>query len=296
MYSSPITLKLEARTCPTSPSSPLVLTPRSATALPFITLPGRALSHLPFLPVFDCESSPPTPIFFVASRGHHADIGGSAPGSMPPQSTSLREEGAASEGFKIVAEGVFDSAAVEQFLSDPGKNPGCSAARNKADNVSDLQAQIAANQKGISLVNELAKEFGVVVVQRYMGHIQAAAESAVRELLKDVAARCISTSGGSSNSAVLEAVDYMDDGTPIRLKVTIDASQGSAVFDFSGTGPQVIGNCNAPKAITYSAVLYCLRCMVTRDIPMNQVRDCGARGSVGIRSQVPGFGCSVIGV
>lgn len=217
--------------------------------------------------VFNSASSPPTPIFFVASRGHHADIGGSTPGSMPPQSTSLREEGAASHGFKIVAGGVFDSAAVERFLSDPGKNPGCSGARNQADNVSDLQAQIAANQKGISLVNELAAEFGVGVVQKYMGHIQAAAESAVRELLKDVAARC----GGGGSSAVLKAVDYMDDGTAINLKVTIDGRQGSAVFDFSGTGVQVLGNCNAPKAITYSAVLYCLRCMVTRDIPMNQV-------------------------
>jgi 5-oxoprolinase (ATP-hydrolysing) len=105
-----------------------------------------------------------------------------------------------------------------------------------------------------------------------MGYIQAAAESAVRELLKDVAARCISSGGGSSEGgAVLEAVDYMDDGSPIRLKVTIDSAHGSAVFDFSGSGAQVLGNCNAPKAITYSAVLYCLRCMVTRDIPMNQV-------------------------
>jgi 5-oxoprolinase (ATP-hydrolysing) len=196
---------------------------------------------------------------------------------MPPQSTSLREEGAASDGFKIVAGGVFNSAAVRQFLCDPGKHAGCSVARNQADNVSDLQAQIAANQKGISLVNELAKEFGVDVVQRYMGYIQAAAESAVRELLKDVAARCISSGGGSSGGgsseggAVLEAVDYMDDGSPIRLKVTIDGAHGSAVFDFSGSGAQVLGNCNAPKAITYSAVLYCLRCMVTRDIPMNQV-------------------------
>jgi 5-oxoprolinase (ATP-hydrolysing) len=223
--------------------------------------------------VFDTETSPPTPIFFVASRGHHADIGGSTPGSMPPQSTSLRDEGAASEGFKIVSGGVFNSTEVEKFLSDPGKHAGCSAARNQADNISDLQAQIAANQKGISLVNELAKEFGVEIVQKYMGHIQAAAESAVRELLKDVAARCISScgGGGSSNFAVLEAVDYMDDGTPIRLQVTIDGTQGSAVFDFTGTGAQVLGNCNAPKAITYSAVLYCLRCMVTRDIPMNQV-------------------------
>jgi 5-oxoprolinase (ATP-hydrolysing) len=194
---------------------------------------------------------------------------------MPPQSTSLREEGAASVGFKIGTGGAFNSAEVEQFLSDPGKHAGCSGARNQADNVSDLQAQIAANQKGILLVNELAKEFGVEVVQRYMGHIQAAAESAVRELLKDVAARCISSSSGGvggGGSAVLEAVDFMDDGTPIRLKVTIDGALGSAVFDFTGTGAQVLGNCNAPKAITYSAVLYCLRCMVTRDIPMNQVR------------------------
>jgi 5-oxoprolinase (ATP-hydrolysing) len=161
---------------------------------------------------------------------------------MPPQSTSLREEGAASDGFKIVAEGVFNSAAVQQFLCDPGKHAGCSAARNQADNVSDLQAQIAANQKGISLVNELAKEFGVDVVQRYMGYIQAAAESAMRELLKEVAARCISSGGGSSGGgAVLEAVDYMDDGTPIRLKVTIDSALGSAVFDFSGSGAQVLG-------------------------------------------------------
>jgi len=185
---------------------------------------------------------------------------------MPPQSTSLREEGAASDGFKIVAEGVFNSAAVQQFLCDPGKHAGCSAARNQADNVSDLQAQIAANQKGISLVNELAKEFGVDVVQRYMGYIQAAAESAVEGTVERRGGECASAaeSGSSGGGAVLEAVDYMDDGSPIRLKVTIDSAQGSAVFDFSGSGAQVLGNCNAPKAITYSAVLYCLRCMVTR--------------------------------
>jgi 5-oxoprolinase (ATP-hydrolysing) len=90
--------------------------------------------------------------------------------------------------------------------------------------VSDLQAQIAANQKGISLVNELAAEFGVGVVQKYMGYIQAAAESAVRELLKDVAARCAG-GGGGGDSAVLKAVDYMDDGTPIRLSIEIDPNQ-----------------------------------------------------------------------
>ncbi|NXJ55821.1 OPLA oxoprolinase, partial [Spizaetus tyrannus] len=152
-------------------------------------------------------------------------------------------------------------AAVTEALMAPGRVPGCSGTRNLQDNLSDLRAQVAANQKGIQLVTELIRFHGLPVVQAYMAHIQANAEVAVREMLKGFAARW---------GTAVEAEDRMDDGSPIRLRVQVDPQEGSAVFDFSGSGPEVYGNCNAPRAITLSALIYCLRCMVGQDIPLNQ--------------------------
>lgn len=207
------------------------------------------------------------PVFFVASRGHHADIGGITPGSMPPHSKTLDEEGAQFKSFKIVNRGVFnEKELVDEFML-PATKPGCSGARNISDNISDLKAQIAANKKGILLVTELIDTYGLDVVQAYMGHIQENAELSVRNMLREVGTKQLA----KTKSPVLEAVDYLDDGSPLKIKVQINIKDGSAVIDFSGTGHEVIGNCNAPRAITISALIYCLRCMVGHDVPLNQV-------------------------
>ncbi|OJD12485.1 hypothetical protein AJ78_06925 [Emergomyces pasteurianus Ep9510] len=224
--------------------------------------PSCGGTHLPDItvitPVFDKGEI----VFYVASRGHHADIGGCLPGSMPPTSTELWQEGAAIEAEKLVTGGVFNEERMtELLLKEPAQYPGCSGTRCLQDNMSDLRAQVAANQKGISLINGLIKEYGLERVHTYMYAIQSTAEIAVRELLKTTAKTLGST---------LEAVDRMDDGTPIALKVTIDGEKGEAIFDFSGTGCEVFGNTNAPTAITHSAIIYCLRALVKSDIPLNQ--------------------------
>uniref|UniRef100_A0A673B8F0 5-oxoprolinase, ATP-hydrolysing n=1 Tax=Sphaeramia orbicularis TaxID=375764 RepID=A0A673B8F0_9TELE len=225
-------------------------------------------SHLPDLtvitPVFREGIS--GPVFFVASRGHHADIGGITPGSMPPHSTSLQQEGAVFTSFKLVTGGVFQEEAVTEALMAPAQYPGCSGTRNLHDNLSDLRAQVAANQRGSQLVGELIDSYGLAVVQAYMGYIQSNAELAVRDMLRDFARRRRQQTG----SLEVESEDFMDDGTPIKLRVQINEAEGSAVFDFTGTGTEVWGNCNAPRAITLSALIYCLRCMVGQDIPLNQ--------------------------
>ncbi|KAB8254108.1 Hydantoinase B/oxoprolinase-domain-containing protein [Aspergillus pseudonomiae] len=228
--------------------------------------PSCGGTHLPDItvitPVFDRPGGSEI-MFYVASRGHHADIGGILPGSMPPKSTELWQEGAAIEGEKIVSNGVFEEERIIDLLvNKPAQHPGCSGSRCLSDNLSDLKAQIAANTRGIALIQSLFAEYGVETVQKYMYAIQATAETAVRNLLKDLHKRF--------NGEPLEAVDYMDDGTPIRLKVTINESDGSAVFDFSGTGPEVYGGWNAPIAITHSAIIYCLRAMIASDVPLNQ--------------------------
>ena len=202
-------------------------------------------------------------IFYVASRAHHADIGGILPGSMPPRSHELFEEGAAIESEKLVTEGTFNEERITQLLQhDPAQWPGCSGTRCLADNLNDLKAQIAANQKGITLISTLIAEHGEEVVQHYMRHIQLNAESSVRNLLKQIAEKY--------PDRKLEAIDYMDDGSPIQLSVAIDAEKGEAIFDFDGTGPEVYANTNAPEAVTYSAIIYCLRALVAQDIPLNQ--------------------------
>ncbi|KAE8366238.1 Hydantoinase B/oxoprolinase-domain-containing protein [Aspergillus caelatus] len=228
--------------------------------------PSCGGTHLPDItvitPVFDKPGGTEI-MFYVASRGHHADIGGILPGSMPPKSTELWQEGAAIEGEKIVSNGVFEEERIIDLLvNKPAQHPGCSGSRCISDNLSDLKAQIAANTRGITLIQSLFAEYGVQTVQKYMYAIQATAETAVRNLLKDLHKRF--------EGEPLEAVDYMDDGTPIRLKVTINETDGSAVFDFSGTGPEVYGGWNAPIAITHSAIIYCLRAMIASDVPLNQ--------------------------
>ncbi|CAK0741638.1 hypothetical protein CVIRNUC_001340 [Coccomyxa viridis] len=226
-------------------------------------------SHLPDITVITPVFREGAIVFFVASRGHHADVGGITPGSMPPNSHSLVEEGAAILSFKLVKGGAFQTEGITEILQAPGKLKdriqGMSGTRNLSDNLSDLKAQVAANNKGIGLVQDLIEEYGLPTVQAYMHHIQANAEDAVRQMLTEFSERQSLPEVGTVVSE-----DQMDDGTPIRLSVTVNRREGSAVFDFEGTGPEVHGNTNAPPAVTYSAIIYSLRCMVDQDIPLNQ--------------------------
>ncbi|KAI0202014.1 hydantoinase B/oxoprolinase [Astrocystis sublimbata] len=227
--------------------------------------PSYGGTHLPditlLMPAFDKKGE--KILFYAASRAHHADIGGITAGSMPPHSRELFQEGAAIKSEKIVSEGKFNEERITELLyKDPAQYPGCSGTRCLADNINDLRAQVSANQKGISLIESLIQEYGEETVQFYMVNIQNNAEQCVRALLKDVYKKF--------EGKDLSSVDYMDDGTPIRLRVTIDPEKGEAIFDFEGTGPQVYGNINAPEAVSYSAIIYCLRCLISEDIPLNQ--------------------------
>ncbi|KAI9511991.1 cytoplasmic protein [Russula earlei] len=226
--------------------------------------PHAGGSHLPDItvisPVFHSESK--NIIFFTASRGHHADIGGILPGSMPPTSVNIFEEGAEIVSFKLVKEGVFDSKELyEHMVENPAKYPGSSGCRNIRDVESDLKAQIAANHKGIQLIHQLVDDYGLKIVQQYMYHIRNNAERAVRNLLHDVAKKL--------GTNTLSAIDYLDDGTPICLRVEINEDDDSAVFDFEGTGCEVRGNLNAPISVVHSSVIYCMRAMLDVDIPLN---------------------------
>ncbi|CAK9874903.1 unnamed protein product [Sphagnum jensenii] len=245
--------------------------------------PATGGSHLPDITVITPVFNEGQLIFFVASRGHHAEIGGITPGSMPPFSKAIWEEGAAIKAFKLVEGGVFQEEEIIRILKaektdtevEAGSNgvhviPGT---RRIEDNLSDLRAQVAANQRGIVLIGELIEQYGLEVVQAYMVHVQANAEAAVREMLKTMASRASALQSGSSTDeklVVLEAEDYMDDGSAICLKLTIDSIKGEAHFDFRGTSPEVYANWNAPEAVTAAAIIYCLRCLVDVDIPLNQ--------------------------
>lgn len=215
-------------------------------------------------------------IFYVASRGHHADIGGILPGSMPPHSTELWQEGAAIEGEKVVENGIFNETRMREVFGDlPGRCPGCTGSRNLGDNLSDLKAQIAANTRGITLIKGLIAECGLATVQRYMHAIQETADLAVRNLLRKLRERF--------GAAPLEAVDYLDDGSVIRLSITIKPDGAGAIFDFAGTGPEVHANTNAPEAVTHSAIIYSLRSLIDADVPLNQ----GCLASIDVRIPRP---------
>jgi 5-oxoprolinase (ATP-hydrolysing) len=185
---------------------------------------------------------------------------------MPSHSKHLWEEGMCVKSFKLVVNGIFQEEGLKELLMAPAKLPGCSGSRNLHDNISDLRAQVAANQKGITLVTDLIDAYGLDVVQAYMGYIQENAEIAVREMLKEIGTKTKNETG----KTVLYAEDKLDDGSAIVLKITISEENGSAVFDFTGTGLQVPHNLNAPRQVTFSAILYCLRCMVGYDVPLNQ--------------------------
>ncbi|KAF4620213.1 hypothetical protein G7Y89_g14609 [Cudoniella acicularis] len=221
-------------------------------------------THLPDItvitPIFDKEGKNIN--FYTASRGHHSEIGGILPGSMAASATRLYEEGAQITSTFLVRDGIFREEEISKILfDDPGAHPGCSGTRKLSDNLNDLKAQIAANTKGANLVQSLIEECGIKKVHFYMNAIKNNAATAVRAYLRQTYAKF--------EGKPLTAIDHMDDGTPIQLTITIDPS-GSASFDFTGTGLEGLHCYNAPSAITKSATMYVLRCLINEDIPLNE--------------------------
>ncbi len=223
--------------------------------------PSAGGSHLPDMTIITPVWKKEKIRFFVASRGHHSDIGGISPGSMPPFSKTLDDEGVHIKSFKIVKKSSFQEQELYSLLMAPA-NP----VRDPETVIADLKAQIAAAQRGIELLSALIEEATEEVVIAYMHHIQENAENAVRGMLKQVAARLFH----ADQAVVLQAEDRLDDGSLIRLQLNIDQNTGQACFDFTGTDPELPGNLNAPVAVTQSAILYALRCLIQEDIPLNQ--------------------------
>ncbi|MCA9482611.1 MAG: hydantoinase B/oxoprolinase family protein [Nitrospina sp.] len=226
--------------------------------------PAAGGTHLPDITVVTPVLENGKPIFFVASRGHHVDVGGIAPGSMPAFAGSLAQEGAAIRSFKLVDAGKFQEEGISRILQHPGgKEDGgqtIPGTRALTENLSDLKAQIAANRRGIELLRELVAAHGLETVHAYMDYIRMSARLAVTECLRNLA-------GGVDRE--FRAEERMDEGTVLRLRLKV-SKEGKGVFDFTGTGAEVKGNLNAPVAVTHSAVLYCLRCLVGGDMPLNQ--------------------------
>lgn len=225
--------------------------------------PSAGGTHLPDITVITPAFEGEEIIFYVASRAHNADIGGLLPGSMPPTSTELWQEGAAIFSEFLVRDGKFqEETIIEKLLHEPSKHPGCSGTRRLSDNLSDLKAQIAANQKGIQLIALLVKEFGLATIDAYMKAIQDNAAETVTKMIDSLLEK--------NREKSLKCTDYMDDGSQISLSVYRDQESGKVIFDFEGTSAQSYNNFNAPSAITYSAIIYCLRCLVDDEIPLNQ--------------------------
>ncbi|HZV67844.1 MAG TPA: hydantoinase B/oxoprolinase family protein [Telluria sp.] len=216
--------------------------------------PYHGGTHLPDVtvisPVFDQAGA--AILFYVGSRGHHADIGGTTPGSMPPDSVFIEQEGVLIDNFKLVdgADGLLRDAEARALLTG-ARYP----ARNPDQNMADLRAQVAANQKGVDELRKMVAHFGLDVVQAYMGHVQNNAEEAVRRVitaLKD------------------GAYTYeLDNGARIQVAIRVDHARRSAEIDFSGTSAQLANNFNAPSAVCMAAVLYVFRTLVDDEIPLN---------------------------
>lgn len=224
--------------------------------------PKAGGSHLPDITAITPCFYKGKPIFYVASRGHHSDVGGKTPGSMPAFAQNIFEEGVAFKSFKIVESGVFQ----EETLVDALKHPpgGAKGSRAVLDNVSDLKAQVASNKRGVELLLKLVDEYGLEVVHGYMKFIQEAAEISVRNMLVELSLR-----NNMKEVDTVSQIDYMDDGTEIALDLTIDRKNKSAHFDFTKSGLEVLGNFNTPDSVVRSAIIYCLRCLVNSDIPLN---------------------------
>jgi 5-oxoprolinase (ATP-hydrolysing) len=217
-----------------------------------INAPYNGGTHLPDItvctPVFDDRKN--KILFWVASRGHHADVGGISPGSMSPNATTIEQEGVYMDNFKLVERGRFREAALMAALTG-AKYP----ARNPVQNINDIKAQIAANEKGVAELRKMVVHFTMPVVQAYMQHVQDNAAESVR--------RVIDRLHDSEFSY------EMDQGTVIKVKIAVDKKKREATVDFTGTSPQQPTNFNAPEPVTRAAVLYVFRVMVDDDIPMN---------------------------
>jgi len=218
-------------------------------------------SHLPDITVITPVWKDNKIRFYVASRGHHGDIGSASPGSMPPFSKTLDEEGLHIRSFKLIEQNVFKKEELVSLMTSitpPVRRPDLI--------IADLKAQVAANQRGIDLLDEMIQDHDEKTLFAYMKHIQINAENSVKKMLKKLAASL----GTGKDILILKADDYLDDGSPIRLKLTIHAATGTATFDFTGTGFELWGNLNTPKAVTQAAILYTLRCLINQEIPLNQ--------------------------
>ena len=218
-----------------------------------LNAPFNGGTHLPdvtvITPVFDRAGS--NILFYVGSRGHHADIGGMTPGSAPPDSTHIAQEGVVIDNFRLVEGGHLRDAETRAVLGS-GDYP----CRNIAHNMADLEAQIAANATGIHETLRMVDHFGLDTVQAYMKHVQDNAEASVRKVI------------GSLHDG--EFTYPMDSGAQIRVRISVDRANGEAVIDFTGTSTQDSGNYNAPLAICHAVVLYVFRTLVGKDIPLNE--------------------------
>ncbi|HMN22374.1 MAG TPA: hydantoinase B/oxoprolinase family protein [Ottowia sp.] len=221
------------------------------------------------------------PLFYVGSRGHHADIGGITPGSMPPFSTRIEEEGVQIDNVKLVDRGRLREREILELLGS-GPHPS----RNPQQNLADLKAQVAANEKGAQELRRMVGEYGLAVVQAYMQHVQDNAEESVRRAITQLAARAAARPLGAPHGARSPegsrpawddpAPDRdgrftlpLDNGAQVQVAVHIDAATRSARIDFAGTSPQQANNFNAPTAVAMAAVLYVFRLLVDDDIPLN---------------------------
>lgn len=200
--------------------------------------------------------------FVVAARAHHSEVGGSTPGSSSSYARDIHEEGVNIDFWKVVSNGKFDDEGLKKHFVDVPRLWGVSGTRNIDDNIADLKAQIASNQRGINLIKEMFKEYGKETVLFYMKSVKKTAESAVRTFL-------IEYQTSYKDKLPLTATDYMDDGC--RIQVSIDIGEdGTAYIDFEGTSLESYSNLNAPKSTTYSAIIYVLRCLIDLEIPLNQ--------------------------
>ena len=213
--------------------------------------PYNGGTHLPDVTVITPVFVGDRPAFWLGSRGHHADIGGRTPGSAPPDSSHIEEEGVLIDNVKLVDRGTLLEAMAEKLLSS-GKYP----CRTVSQNMADLKAQVAANETGRQELLKVVEHYGIDVVQAYMGHVQDNAEESVRRVIDRL------RDG--------QFTYPMDHGAVIEVKVTVDRAAREAVIDFTGTSPQHPGNYNAPRSISDAVVLYVFRTMVGADIPLNQ--------------------------
>ncbi len=218
------------------------------THLPDVTVVTPVYLHEPVRA--EPVEAPARPSFYVASRGHHADIGGSTPGSMPPFSKSIDEEGVLFDNFLLVRDGRLREAELNAQLAS-----GPWPARNPAQTIADLRAQIAANEKGVQELQAMVAQFGRATVAAYMRHVQDNAEESVRRVITAL----------KDGQFTLP----LDNGARIAVRVTVDAPNRAATIDFTGTSAQLPNNFNAPKAVTMAAVLYVFRTLVDDDIPLN---------------------------